>query len=579
MKLNKQLLCALLLFPLVSLAQNTSEITIHFAKDSHHIDAMMQDLLSEFVQTLNPNNVRSVHISGHTDDDGSQRYNQRLSQRRTEVVQDNLIALGLDKRTMVLGSFGERMPVVANVTEEDQQANRRVNVLVQFYDYRDLDSFHRSLEEMPVTEQTINPQKKNTVRGKGGVEVNIPANAFCNADGQAVEESVTFTLEEALGNEQFVREGLSMSSGERILETGGMIRIQARSEDGTPLQIQKGQSLQLSIPSPSVKPGMLTFVSEDGADWQEEEKSTFIISLPLRPSITYRGVKVPRFEFKRDMDSKPRRPFDPVYPRMPKEPDPLSFVPTIKWHQFLKKAEIEERSEQRYRYAVQNYQKKLEKYERKVDLYNLNCQDMANRSSAYYRELEKWNTKQVQDSTEKRQTWRTENAAAIAVNDSLRLEASARINARWKAQRDSIVAINSERLASMQGANSWATQYVLSTSSLGWINCDRFVEAEERYFVELDSPFKRKGNMILVYDDIRSMIMLNKDKKNNRFHYSGLPLGRKARLVAYEIRKGSLFMSQTTIDGPVEEIEELKSANIRDFLQAIECQDIQASNR
>ncbi|MBL7806963.1 MAG: OmpA family protein, partial [Saprospiraceae bacterium] len=69
-------------------------------------------------------------ISGHTDDVGTDDYNQDLSERRAQSVQNYLEIKGIRADHLRARGFGETRPVAENTTEEGRQANRRVECIV-----------------------------------------------------------------------------------------------------------------------------------------------------------------------------------------------------------------------------------------------------------------------------------------------------------------------------------------------------------------------------------------------------------------------------------------------------------------
>ncbi len=73
----------------------------------------------------------TVTIEGHTDATGTQRYNQRLSERRAENVANYLINAGVaSKRVQYIG-YGERRPVASNRTSAGRARNRRIEYRVR----------------------------------------------------------------------------------------------------------------------------------------------------------------------------------------------------------------------------------------------------------------------------------------------------------------------------------------------------------------------------------------------------------------------------------------------------------------
>ena len=74
-----------------------------------------------------------VEIAGHTDSDGSEVFNQKLSQERVNSVKTTLISKNINKERLTAKGYGESQPLVANTTKENKQMNRRVefNILGQ----------------------------------------------------------------------------------------------------------------------------------------------------------------------------------------------------------------------------------------------------------------------------------------------------------------------------------------------------------------------------------------------------------------------------------------------------------------
>jgi outer membrane protein OmpA-like peptidoglycan-associated protein len=71
-----------------------------------------------------------IRVEGHTDNVGSDSFNQDLSERRAASVRDQLVKRGVDYNRMQVVGFGESMPVATNDTEAGRQMNRRVELKV-----------------------------------------------------------------------------------------------------------------------------------------------------------------------------------------------------------------------------------------------------------------------------------------------------------------------------------------------------------------------------------------------------------------------------------------------------------------
>ena len=88
--------------------------------DSHQL---LKDVAT--VLTENPK-ITKVKIEGHTDSDGNDKYNKKLSQQRADAVKDFLVKVGIDANRLEAVGYGEERPAASNDTDEGKEANRRV---------------------------------------------------------------------------------------------------------------------------------------------------------------------------------------------------------------------------------------------------------------------------------------------------------------------------------------------------------------------------------------------------------------------------------------------------------------------
>jgi outer membrane protein OmpA-like peptidoglycan-associated protein len=73
----------------------------------------------------------TLTVVGHTDDVGSNAYNQTLSERRAHSVAQYLESRHVNSMRLALSGKGETQPVESNATETGRQANRRVEIYVE----------------------------------------------------------------------------------------------------------------------------------------------------------------------------------------------------------------------------------------------------------------------------------------------------------------------------------------------------------------------------------------------------------------------------------------------------------------
>lgn len=72
-----------------------------------------------------------IEISGHTDNVGSQQYNQALSLKRAQAVKNWLVKKGIASNRMKTVGKGQNEPVASNETDEGRAENRRIEFYVQ----------------------------------------------------------------------------------------------------------------------------------------------------------------------------------------------------------------------------------------------------------------------------------------------------------------------------------------------------------------------------------------------------------------------------------------------------------------
>ena len=85
--------------------------------------------LEELVAFMKNTPEAQIELQGHTDNQGDEIRNMRLSVRRAEAVRAYLVSRGIaDGRVVALG-FGETTPIADNYYDDGRHANRRIEVL------------------------------------------------------------------------------------------------------------------------------------------------------------------------------------------------------------------------------------------------------------------------------------------------------------------------------------------------------------------------------------------------------------------------------------------------------------------
>lgn len=101
-----------------------------FAVDSYRLSKQGRSLIDSIGRVLAGVDARSFLVEGHTDDSGTDAYNQRLSLKRANAVKKRIVLQNMPKSKIQTKAFGSTVPVADNSTEEGRQKNRRVEIKI-----------------------------------------------------------------------------------------------------------------------------------------------------------------------------------------------------------------------------------------------------------------------------------------------------------------------------------------------------------------------------------------------------------------------------------------------------------------
>lgn len=105
--------------------------SINFGFDSADIRPESAPVLAELFKGLQSDRSATIVIEGHTSSEGTESYNDRLSERRAQAVVASLVQRGLASQRLAASGIGERRPIATNNDESGRSLNRRVEVKCQ----------------------------------------------------------------------------------------------------------------------------------------------------------------------------------------------------------------------------------------------------------------------------------------------------------------------------------------------------------------------------------------------------------------------------------------------------------------
>ena len=101
---------------------------VNFDTNKADIKPGSYQVLDDAVDVLKKNPQVKLEVRGHTDNRGSAKYNQQLSEKRAKSVVDYFVSKGIEQTRMKSAGYGLTKPAASNDTPEGRAQNRRVEL-------------------------------------------------------------------------------------------------------------------------------------------------------------------------------------------------------------------------------------------------------------------------------------------------------------------------------------------------------------------------------------------------------------------------------------------------------------------
>ncbi|MDZ4262741.1 MAG: OmpA family protein, partial [Pseudomonadota bacterium] len=101
---------------------------VNFETGSAKLTEGSEEVLNDMAETLVKYPAMVVEVSGHTDNTGSAKLNNRLSQQRADSVVAYLVAKGVKSENLKAKGYGSNKPAADNATAAGRSVNRRVEL-------------------------------------------------------------------------------------------------------------------------------------------------------------------------------------------------------------------------------------------------------------------------------------------------------------------------------------------------------------------------------------------------------------------------------------------------------------------
>lgn len=299
-------------------AQNDLRGELFFDNNIYNLSAEQTARLDSLVAQAKDYQWIKASVSGMADQRGPSAANEKLAQRRAESVRAYLLQKGIGEVEI---STCQVLPVGI------EKSNRRADIRLTYEPKKSisdsdkvkpaappaappvepteeglalqsLSSFFAYSARQNQQKTNIDPNKANQIRGKKGAILLIPAAALERTDGSAPVGKVEVELIEAHSYADMLLNNLSTASGDKQLETGGMVKINATDSEGQALRLRQDKPAILSLPSPNANAsGMMVFNGEidphANIDWQTDGRpvlSQMATNTPFGPLASWDSI-------------------------------------------------------------------------------------------------------------------------------------------------------------------------------------------------------------------------------------------------------------------------------------------------
>jgi hypothetical protein len=175
------------------------------------------------------------------------------------------------------------LTIISCSTSEHEEKTIEINERKVFASNQKSELFSKI--STPRQKFTINIKADTSIICIHGTVISIPKDCFVNKNGNIINDNVTIEVVEALTLSDFLRNDLQTVSGDKLLQSAGMIYIDASSENES-LTFGEKKSLYVELPTNIKKPGFKVFNGthdeQGNINWDENKPiDNDFIPLPL----------------------------------------------------------------------------------------------------------------------------------------------------------------------------------------------------------------------------------------------------------------------------------------------------------
>jgi hypothetical protein len=550
---------------------STFEHAVYFATDVDQLDATAREGINDLAVRLRSYASYSLVLEAHADERGASDYNARLAERRAQSVQQYLTALGLSAEEWEVRSFGESLAQRGIEEEEDLQKDRRVDIKIAYTPWDNAQAALITARAEMRQELQIDPTVLQTISGERGGFFLLEPNALVDENDNPATGLVTIELVETYAMEDFLIAGLTTTSGDRLLESGGMVKITATDESGRALQLAKGQTIRAITPTDNFNEQMRIFSGRNhdeatGAptDWEEtptgvaaafDELFTFRLPPPVmsvddlvRPLMKPWMVANP--EPKQPVLQLPGRRALPGAP----DPDKVYYRPRGLAKIFGNKKKMAAKNAAKAAERQDTYRKQVKAYEDwKVRTEKARA-DYAGKMEIYEADKKVYNAAFRAEWDRIAEKVEESNAERIAEQQAAR--------DAWASERRAAYEAHLERIMANNLNAGTASRYFFAITELGWTNIDIYTSEDDPIEVLAQAEGTDNGTNLMLIPDGRNSVLSYDPADGDLWTRRGIPRGLGYRIVAMRVAEGQLQLAEQRVAAADEEVVDLQFKSV-----------------
>lgn len=220
------------------------EVILFFETNQFEVPSQEKEKLNNVRKQIPAFAEVKITILATADFRGEDEYNQRLSSKRAESVSSYLTSIGFHEADI----YHELKLFDLETKDKNQlQQHRIAHVILEY-------SNTLGKKVVPGFKVKFSNEYGGSLRTVQGTEVHLPANCFYDPETGYVPKKILLELREFYTPAELMANGLYTVSNRAPLVSGGSVFIEASSFTGRPLSIRPGYKFTLKIPRFSERP-------------------------------------------------------------------------------------------------------------------------------------------------------------------------------------------------------------------------------------------------------------------------------------------------------------------------------------